>query len=73
MAYPFLFEIEEEEWPHFSSRVVLYREERKRQNYLEKKASVVNVQCKASCMEDDCLYGGTSFTVEMSLHYWKRH
>lgn len=33
----------------------------------EKKARVVNVQCKASCMEDDCLYGGTSFPVEIRL------
>lgn len=37
-----------------------------------KKASLVNVQCKTSCMEDDCPYGGTSFTVEMSLQYWEK-
>lgn len=65
LACPFLFEIKEEERPHF--RNMLYCEERKRHNYLEKKARVVNVQCKASCVEDDCLYGGTSFPVEISL------
>lgn len=51
--------------------VVLWGEREKDRITWGKKASVVNIQFKASCMEDGCLYAGTPFTVEISLQYWE--